>query len=161
MEVLDKKTAELFEGNPPFFQFRKHNFKLIRKLTSENKIAAELFFFLIENMNEFSNSLIVSQEALCEVLNVSRMSLYRATKVLADGKYIQILKSGVSNVYCINADIVWTKRAKETYHAKFNTAVYLTSSEQDEEKKMKIVKEFEKIVDVEKVHQSINHINLT
>lgn len=151
MEVLDKKTGELYEGNPRFFQFRMHNFKLIRKLTSENKVAAELFFFLIENMAEGSNSFIVSQEALSQVLNCSRMTVYRATKHLVEEKYIQILKSGVNSIYCVNADIVWTKRHDDLYHARFNASVYLTSSEQDKEQKLKIMKGFEKIVTVEKV----------
>lgn len=149
MEVLDKKTGELFEGNPPFFQFRIHNFKLIRKLTSENKIAAELFFFFVENMDKRTNSLIVGQEVLSEVLECSRMTIHRAIKHLIDEKYLQVLKMGVSNVYCINADIVWTKRADELYHARFNTAVYLTSSEQDEETKLKIKQNYEKFLGVE------------
>jgi hypothetical protein len=149
MAILDKKTGELVDGNPPFFQFRKHNFKLIRKLTSENRIAAELFFFLVENMLESSNSVIVSQDALCEVLGVTKRSIYTATKHLIEGKYIQVLKSGVNNVYCVNADIVWTKRAGEIYHARFNASVYLTSTEQDEEQKVQIKKSFEKIVNVE------------
>jgi Firmicute plasmid replication protein (RepL) len=149
MEVLDKKTGELFESNAPFFQFRKHNFKLIRKLNEKSPTAANLFFFLVENMLESSNSVVVSQEALCEVLQVSRMTLHRAIKFLVEGKYVQILKSGVNNVYCVNADIVWTKRAGDLYHARFNTSVYLTSSEQDEEQRIKIKKTFEKIVNVE------------
>lgn len=151
MEILDKKTGELFEGNPPFFQFRKHNFKLIRKLNENSPTAANLFFFLVENMLESSNSLVVSQEALCEVLEISRMTLHRAVKQLIEGKYVQVLKSGVNNVYCINADIVWTKRHNELYHARFNTSVYLTSSEQDEKQKLKIKKSFEKFVNVEPV----------
>lgn len=151
MEVLDKKTGELYEGNAPFYQFRKHNFKLIRKLNVKSPTAANLFFFLIENMLEGYNSLVVSQDALCEVLEVSRMTLHRAIKVLVDEKYVQVLKSGVNNVYCVNADIVWTKRANDLYHARFNTAVYLTSSEQDEEQRIKIKKSFEKIVEVESV----------
>jgi hypothetical protein len=154
MNILDKKTGEIFEGNPLFFQFRRHNFKMIRKLTSENKVAAELFFFLIENMLEFSNSVIVSQDALSEVLQCSRMTLHRATKYLIENKYVQVLKSGVNNVYCVNADIVWTKRADDLYHARFNTSVYLTSSEQDEEQRIKIKKSFEKIVEVETVINS-------
>lgn len=149
MEVLDKKTGELFEGNAPFFQFRKHNFKLIRTLNEKSPTAANLFFFLIENMNETTNSLVVSQDALSEVLEVTRKSVYNAIKHLVEGKYIQVLKSGVNNVYCINADIVWTKKANVLYHARFNTAVYLTSSEQDEEQKLDIKKRFEKIIEVE------------
>ena len=149
MKILDKKTGELIEGNDLFFQFRKHNFKLIRKLTSENKSGAELFFFLIENMNEVTNSLVVSQDALCEVLKCSRMTLYRAIKHLVDESYIQVLKSGSNNVYCINADIVWSKRKADLYHARFNTVVYLTSSEQEEEQKIEIKKRFEKHLDVE------------
>ena len=154
MEILNKKTGEIHEGNPPFFQFRKHNFKLIRKVTSENKVPAELFFFLVENMLETTNSFIVSQDALSEVLQVSKRTIYTATKHLVDNKYIQVLKSGVNNVYCVNADIVWTKRADNLYHAKFNASVYLTSSEQDEEQRIKIKKSFEKIVEVETVKNS-------
>ena len=41
------------------------------------------------------------------------------------------------------------KRHDELYHARFNTTVYLTSSEQDNEQKIKIKKTFEKIVNVE------------
>jgi hypothetical protein len=104
-------------------------------------------------MLERTNSLIVSQDALCEVLGCSRMTLHRATKHLSDGKYIQILKSGVNNVYCINADIVWSKRHDNLYHARFNASVYLTSNEQDQEEKIKIIKGFEKIVDIEKMYQ--------
>jgi hypothetical protein len=151
MEVLDKKTGELYEGNAPFYQFREHNFKMIRALNTKSPIAANMFFFLIENMDKRTNSLLVSQEALCEVLNCSRMTVYNAIKLLVMEKYVQVLKSGVNNIYCVNADIVWTKRADNLYHARFNTAVYLTSSEQDEEQKLKIIKGFEKIVTVEKV----------
>jgi hypothetical protein len=68
---------------------------------------------------------------------------------LIEGSYIQVLKSGVNNVYCVNADIVWTKRANQTFHARFNTSIYLTSSEQDEEQKLEIKKRFEKIIEVE------------
>ena len=149
MEVLDKKTGELFEGNPPFFQFREHNFKLIRKLNEKSPTAANLFFFLVEHMDKRTNSLIVSQDALCEVLNASKKGIYNAIQQLVQGKYVQVLKMGVSNVYCINADIVWTKRHDELYHARFNTTVYLTSSEQDNEQKIKIKKTYEKIVNVE------------
>jgi hypothetical protein len=149
MEVLDKKTGEIIESNPPFFQFRKHNFKMIRKLMDENLIASKMFMFLVENMNELTNSLVVSQESLSEVLECGRTSIYNATKCLVDGSYLQVLKSGVNNVYCINADIVWTKKANQTFHARFNTSVYLTSSEQDEEQKTIIKKRFEKFVDVE------------
>lgn len=155
MNVLDKKTGEIFEGNPLFFQFREHNFKLIRKLNEKSRIAANLFFFLVENMDKRTNSLIVSQEALSEVLGCTKMSVYTATKLLTTEKYVSILKSGVNNVYCVNADIVWTKRHDELYHARFNTAVYLTSSEQDEEQRIKIKKTFEKIVEVEPLKKTV------
>ena len=149
MNVLDKKTGELFEGNPPFFQFRKHNFKLIRQLNNLNPTALNLFLFLVEEMNETTNSLVVSQQALSEVLKCSRVTVHTATKYLVDGKYIQVLKSGVQNVYCVNADIIWTKKANQTFHARFNTSVYLTESEQEEEQRLSIKKRFEKHLDVE------------
>jgi len=150
MEVSDKNSGELFEGNLPFFQFRKHNFKLIRKLNQKSPLAANLFFFLVENMNGNTNSLIVSQDTLCDMLECGRTSIYNAIKVLTEGLYIQVLKSGTSNIYCVNADIVWTKRADAVYFAHFNASVYVTSNEQDEEQKVKIKKRFEKIVSTEK-----------
>jgi Fe2+ or Zn2+ uptake regulation protein len=150
MEALDKKTGELYEGNMPFYQFRKHNFKMIELLVKESQVGARLFMFLVNNMQEPQNALIVSQEALSEVLGVSRKTIYTAVKYLVDGKYIQVLKSGTNNVYCVNADIVWTKRAENLHCARFNASVYLTSNEQDQEEKLKIVKAFEKRIDIEK-----------
>jgi hypothetical protein len=82
------------------------------------------------------------------------MSVYNATKLLTIEKYVNVLKSGVNNVYCVNADIVWTKRADDLYHARFNTSIYLTSSEQDLEQKLKIKKSFEKIIDVEVIKKT-------
>jgi hypothetical protein len=139
-----KETGEEIEGNNPFFQFYKHNFKTIRKLITENALAAKLFMFLVETMDNY-NAIIVSQRALEEVLGVSGRTIRRATEYLVENKYIQILKSGTSNVYCVNADIVWTQRADKKMFAKFETKVYLTVSEQSEQVKAQVQSEYQKV----------------
>lgn len=145
--ITDKKTGEEFEANKPFYQFYKHNFKTIRKALRDNPLAANLFLFLVDNMDS-KNALLVSQKALEEVLEVGRTSIYNAVKYLVKNQFIKVLKSGTSNIYCVNADIVWTQRADKKVHAKFEAAVYLTASEQDDDVKTKIQSEFQKVIEV-------------
>jgi hypothetical protein len=132
--------------NEPFFQFRKHNFKILQKMYHEYPKAGELFTFLVENMNERTNSLIVSQLALSTVLDCSVKTTYRATKYLIDNQYIKIIKSGSTNIYCVNADIVWTRSAEGLEYARFNSAVYVVVNEQEEVVKQEIKKSYEKHV---------------
>lgn len=152
--LTDKETGEEFEANKPFFQFYKHNFKAVRKMMKENPLGANLFMFLIENMDS-KNALLVSQKALEEALDVGRTSIYNATKYLIENQFIKVLKSGTSNIYCVNADIVWTQRAEKKVHAKFEAAVYLTLSEQDEDVITRVQSEFQKVIDVSK-KQKVN-----
>lgn len=135
--ITDKRSGEEIEGNNPFFQLYRHNIKIIRQTITENPMAARLFMFLVENMDN-KNAILISQKALEEALDVSIRSVQMAVKYLTDREYIMVLKSGTSNVYCVNADIVWTQRADKKKYAKFEAKVYLTASEQNLETQAKI-----------------------
>lgn len=127
---IDKATGEPKEGNPYFFQFYKHNFKLIRSLLKENSLASQVFMFIVEHMDG-NNALVISQHALSEALGYHRQSIYRAVKHLVEGKYLAVVKSGNTNIYCVNADIVWQDTHEKKTFAKFNARVYVTASEQE------------------------------
>lgn len=142
----DKATGEIKDGNNPFYQFYKHNFKLIRWVIHQNSLAAEVLFFLVENMDK-RNALVISQRSLAEALEVTRMTVHRCIKFLQDNKVIKVYKSGNTNVYAVNADIVWQKSHAEKVFARFDAKVYLSKSEQDDQTQVEIEKEF------------MNHVN--
>ena len=131
---LDKTTGELRLGNKKFYQFYVHNFKVISQLQRDFSTAVTILFFIIEHM-ELDNALVISQKALSEVLGISRSTVYRNVEILKNSKIIRVLKTGNSNIYVVNADVVWRKSAEQKKFALFNAKVYLTPSEQDEIKK--------------------------
>jgi hypothetical protein len=126
---LDRKSADVKEANPPFIQFYKHSFGYVRKLMLEYPTAANVFMFLVENMGD-DNALIVSQSTMADYMGLSRRTIQSATNYLFDNKYIDILKTGTSNIYCINADIAWQQSHSKKKFAKFAARVIISESEQ-------------------------------
>ena len=55
------------------------------------------------------NKLIVSQQTLAEYFAVSRSTVAVAIKELFDSELIYLLKIGKQNIYCLNANVVWTR----------------------------------------------------
>lgn len=127
--VKDHRTGEMIVRNPHFKQFYDKNLPLIRQMIKKSAVAAQIFFFFIEQMND-TNAIQVSQEALAEVCEKDKRTVARALKILTEMKLVQIVKSGNSNVYHINAEIVWQKARKDISHAKFRAIVYVSATEQ-------------------------------
>jgi DNA-binding transcriptional regulator YhcF (GntR family) len=136
---LDSSTAETVEANPPFVQFYKHSLPFVRKLVKLNGTASQVFIFLVENM-EGDNAIIVSQQAMSEVLGIAKRTVQYAIKYLQENKYIDVIKSGTTNVYCVNADIVWQQSHDKKKFAKFAARVFVTESEQVAVKKERTVR---------------------
>ncbi len=87
---------------------------------------------------ELFNAVIVSQEVLTEMFEVSRSTIYRAIKILDEGNYIKIYKSGTSNVYALNDDMVWNSWGTNKKYSKFNANVIISEDEQTEEIKKEL-----------------------
>lgn len=129
---VNQDTGELYEGNNPFFQFYKHNFKLIRWMTKENPRALEIFLWLVEHMDG-KNAIVISQPALAQALKIHRSTIHRSITFLRKHECIAILKSGNTNIYAINADIVWQNTHENKKFALFDTKIYISWDEQDED----------------------------
>lgn len=123
------ETAQTRETNPPFYQFYKHSFPFVTQLMDDSPTAFRVFFFLVEHMGD-DNAVIISQNALAEALKKSKRTIQYATTYLMDRKYLATYRSGTSNVYCLNADIVWQQTHENKKFAHFAARVYISESEQ-------------------------------
>jgi len=62
-----------------------------------------ILYFLIDKMNN-SNKVVCSEKDIQEDIGISQSTVTRGIKVLKEQGFIDIQKSGTSNVYHINPD---------------------------------------------------------
>lgn len=133
----EKESQEKREKyNPPFLQVSDENLIAIQMLTIKNGLAGSIFFFFCENMNG-NNSVACSYKVLEDYFNASRMSIYRAIKLLKERNFIAISKMGNVNVYHLNEKLVWRKGKDKRKYARFSATVVLSEEEQKNHKEIK------------------------
>jgi hypothetical protein len=129
-EIHHYETGEVETVNDNFVQLYVDKLDLIIEMMGENPTAVKVFTWLLKQMDR-RNALVVSQQALAEALEVSRQTVYTATKYLKEKKAVAILKSGNTNIYAVNVQIAWKSDANNKRYALFDAAVYVADSEQD------------------------------
>ncbi|WP_312632244.1 replication/maintenance protein RepL, partial [Mammaliicoccus sciuri] len=87
-------------------------------LMAKSPIAYRIFKFLINNMDSY-NAVMCSYKVLEEQFEVSTSTVTRAVKLLKDKQYIDVYKSGTSNVYAVNKQIAWNSWGSNFKHGKF------------------------------------------
>jgi DNA-binding transcriptional ArsR family regulator len=142
LENQDKKEKEARERAKKspfknFVQVNKEYYKAEDWLMSKSPIAYRIFKFLINGMDDY-NAVICSYKVLQENFGVSQDTVRRAIKILKEKKYIDVYKSGTSNVYAINKQIVWNSWGTNYDIAKFGANIILSESEQEESVKAQI-----------------------
>lgn len=130
MTVLEM-ADELNKQNKDFVQLYRPFIDDVANLAFENKQAYKLFMFFVKHMDGV-NALCVSNLALMEILQCSQPTVTRSVKYLKDNGWMDVLKSGTSNVYIINPDVAWTSYANQKEYCKFKSNVILSSSENAE-----------------------------
>ena len=134
LEEERRKREEKLRKNSPYnnwLQLNKDYYKAEDWLMAKSPIAYRIFKFLINNMDGY-NSVICSYAVIQEYFGVSKPTITRAIKLLKEKKYIDVYKSGTSNVYCINKNIVWNSWGNNFKYAKFGANIILSNSEQEE-----------------------------
>lgn len=142
------------ETNSPFNNFiqvnnNKEAYKQLDKLMQKNPLAYRVWWFLVYNMDNY-NAVMVSYNVLIDVFEVSRTTLYRVIKLLEDDGYIKIYKSGTSNVYALNDDLVWNSWGRNKQYSKFRANVIISDSEQTDKVQEEIKLKKERITQVNK-----------
>lgn len=127
---IDYHTGEVETVNDKFVQLYIDKLDLIIEMTDENSTAVKVFIWLLQHMDK-RNALVVSQEALAEAMGLHRSTIFRCTSYLKEKKAVEIIKSGNTSIYAINAQIAWKSDANNKRYALFDAAVYVADSEQD------------------------------
>ena len=128
----EKEQRERLKKSPysSFVQFNKDMYKAEDWLLANSTIAYRVLKFLINNMDGY-NAVICSQVVLQEALGVSRVTVSRAISLLKERSFIDVYKSGTSNVYCINKNLAWNSWGSNFAYAKFGANIILSESEQE------------------------------
>jgi DNA-binding transcriptional ArsR family regulator len=116
------------EKNGNFVQFYRDNMQAVSKLAGKNATAFQIFMFICEHMDGY-NALMASYQVFMDYTDKSKDTIRKAIKYLYDNGFVDILKSGTSNVYIINQDIAWTSYGNQKKYCKFNGKILIAESE--------------------------------
>ena len=108
-------------------------------LLADNPSAMKLYLFIVKNMNNY-NALMASYQIFEDALGYKKSTIAKAIKDLKDLNLLYIYKSGSSNVYVLNDNLVWRSYGNNRKYCKFPANVMLAASEQDDEVREKLNK---------------------
>ena len=126
--------------NHNFIQLYKHNMSAYRNLIKTDPTAAEIFLFLAEYMTT-ANAVCCSQKVLQEVTQKGRTTVFKAVRKLKEQGFVNVLKTGSSNIYVLNPEVVWSAYKTSKPYCKFEGPILIAKSENEElQKKLKKMK---------------------
>lgn len=116
------------EKNVNFIQLYRDHMPEVRWLMTNHSFASSLLFFILEHMDN-RNALACSYSVFEDYFGKSRMTIYRAVKILEENGFIDVLKMGTSNVYIVNADLAWTDKNNNKKFAKYDGKILVSKKE--------------------------------
>lgn len=130
----DEKRAEDAKKGPyrSFLQVNDENYKAEDWLMRKSPAAYRVLRFISRNMDNY-NALICSQQVFAESLGYSKVTISNAVKLLKEKKYINIVKSGNTNVYLINKELYWHSYGTNYARAEFGAKIIISADEQEAE----------------------------
>lgn len=119
-----------------FYQVNKDNSEYLRSCLDENPKALKLLFFVFDHMDKY-NAVMCSYQVFQEALGISKATVQRCIKYLKDNGFLYVYKSGSSNVYVANKDLVWNSWGNNVEYCEFPANIVLSASEQEERSKVR------------------------
>ena len=123
----EKKRAEE-DKNANFVQLYREHMPEMRWLMTNHPFPSSLLFFILEHMDN-RNALACSYSVFEDYFEKSRMTIYRAIKLLQENGFLDVLKMGTSNVYIVNEDLAWTDYNSNKKFAKYDGKVLVSKKE--------------------------------
>lgn len=94
-----------------------------------NSTALVVLHFMTARLHRGTNAVVMSSEAISKIMNLNDKTIRTAIQKLAEAKFIQILKSGRSNVYVINHQVAW-QGSRGARFAAFGAELVIHEAEQ-------------------------------
>lgn len=95
----------------------------------KNPTGLAVLHFLTSRLHRGTNGVVMSYAAMAVAMGIADRTAKTAVAALADARFIQILKSGKSNVYIINSQVAWQGERGARFAA-FNSEIVLAEQEQ-------------------------------
>ena len=95
----------------------------------KNPTALSVLHFLTSRLARGSNGVVMSYAAMSSAMGIAERTSKNAIAALAQAKFIQILKSGKSNVYIINSQVAWSG-VRGARFAAFSAEILVSEEEQ-------------------------------
>lgn len=99
------------------------------KLGVKHPTALAVLHFMISRLNRGAAGIVISAPAMARAMGISERTAKSATAILKDKKFVQILKSGNTNVYVVNSRVSW-QGPRGARHAVFNAQIVVDETEQ-------------------------------
>lgn len=119
-----------------FYQVNKDKSEYLSSCLRENPKALQLLFFIFDHMDRY-NAVVCSYQVFQEALGVSKATIQRCVKYLKDNGFVYVYKTGTSNVYVANKELVWSSWGKNYKYCEFPANIVLSASEQEERAKVR------------------------
>jgi DNA-binding transcriptional regulator YhcF (GntR family) len=100
------------------------------RLNLKNHVAVSVLHYMIARMARDSSGFVASAATLSAELGVSPRTIQTAVQVLKQYNFVQILKSGNTNVYVINSQVAW-RGMRGMRNATFNATITVNEKEQE------------------------------
>lgn len=113
-----------------WLQVEKKAHRAMAIFGAKNGTALAVLHLLTARLNRGTNAVIMSHEAIASAIGITSRTAKEATKKLEAAKFVQVLKSGTSNVYVINSRVAW-QGVRGMRHASFNAELVVVEQEQD------------------------------
>jgi hypothetical protein len=99
------------------------------RLGKKSPSAVLIVHFLSSRMNRGTNAVVISLDAISKLMGLSKKTVQNSVKALETGKFIQILKTGKSNVYVLNHQVAW-QGSRGARFASFGAELVISEQEQ-------------------------------
>lgn len=116
------------QKNSNFVMMYREHMPEMRWLMKKSGIASGILNFIMEHM-DYQNALMCSYQVFMDYFEVSADTVRRAIKLLRDNGFIDILKSGTSNVYIVNSEIAWASWENQKKYCKFQGNILISATE--------------------------------
>lgn len=152
VEIKNQEIADLIEHyekrKSPFTKWTQQNNDEEAQaarywLMKQSSDAYCIMDFLASKMDNY-NAVICSYRVMQEVFGYSQATIARAIKLLKEHKYIDVKKSGTSNIYMLNKHLYWNSWGTNYIYAEFDAKVIISASEQDKDTQAQIKTEIQK-----------------